>query len=273
MERPPTPASRHLGTPRPPTAPASLTCYCDRRIQPPQQPHRPALCTSFAVAPCHPPPQPPPPLGSRAATFPRAPSLPRDHHQTPHPRAFGPLAIQSTDPSVRRSPTSPGSGGHGGMMCGVRSSSAPALRMTGRPPLPAPWLAYAANTDAASIWGTSTAASSVAMSQRSSSDRVDLEIQSTSHRGVPHFLLSMQSTAKAKGLAFPGASGQLASKIGGVLVISAVSDEGSEAATAPTVPCSPVGRPVQLGCHGRPPKPPPQPRHWMAPPRHPFTVM
>ncbi|XBH62636.1 hypothetical protein VPH35_116813 [Triticum aestivum] len=92
------------------------------------------------------------------------------------------------------------------MMCGVRSGSAPALTTMGRPPLSAPWMAYAANTDAASIWGTSTAASSVAVFRRSSSDWVDLELQSTSHRGVPHFLLSMQSTVKAKGLAVPGAS-------------------------------------------------------------------
>uniref|UniRef100_A0A8R7PTQ7 Uncharacterized protein n=1 Tax=Triticum urartu TaxID=4572 RepID=A0A8R7PTQ7_TRIUA len=66
--------------------------------------------------------------------------------------------------------------------------------------------------------------------------------------------------SKPKGLVVLGASGQLASKIGGGSVISAVNDEGSEAATAPPAPCSSVGRPVQLGCHGRPPKPPPQPQ-------------
>ena len=37
-------------------------------------------------------------------------------------------------------------------------------------------------------------------------------------------------------------------------------------------PCSSVATPVQLGCHGRPPKPPPQPRHWTARNRHPSTA-
>ena len=129
-------------------------------------------------------------------------------------------------------------------MCGVRSGSTPALTTTGRPPLSELWLAYAANTDAASIWGTSTAASSVAVSRRSSSDRVDLELQSTSHRGMPHFLLSMQSTVKAKGLVVPGALGAAGFKDWrgfGYLGGQRRGIRGSHRATSP----------VQLGCQAR----------------------
>lgn len=81
---------------------------------------------------------------------------------------------------------------------------------------------------------------------------VDLALQSTSHRGVPHFLLPTQSTVKAKrDMPSWGHQGQLDSKIGGGSVISTVNDEGSEAATMSPAPCSSVGRPVQLGFHPR----------------------
>ncbi|KAM3292119.1 hypothetical protein ACQJBY_036185 [Aegilops geniculata] len=121
---------------------------------------------------------------------------------------------------------------------------------------------HAANTDAASIWGTSTVASSIAVSRQSSSDRggFDTVVHIAQRRAPlpPPHAVHCQSQ---RDLPSWGHQGQLASKIGGGSVISAVNDEGFKAATAPPAPCSLVGRPVRLGCHGRPPKPPPQPQH------------
>lgn len=128
---------------------------------------------------------------------------------------------------------------------------------SGRPPLSGAMVGHAANTDAASIWGTSTAptaAPGVAVSRRSSSDRVDAALQSTSHRGVPHFLLSMQSTVKAKGLSRPGGvRGSWLQRLEGVRLSrgSATRDPRQRPPTAPPAPCSSVAGPVQLGCHPR----------------------
>lgn len=73
-------------------------------------------------------------------------------------------------------------------------------------PPPAPtWIRPppSATTAAASIWGASTvpyrSPGHHGVLRRSSSDRVDGALQSTSHNGVPHFLLYMQYTVIAKG--------------------------------------------------------------------------
>nr|XP_040242389.1 uncharacterized protein LOC120962697 [Aegilops tauschii subsp. strangulata] len=117
---------------------------------------------------------------------------------------------------------------------------------------------HAANADAASIWGTSTAASSIAVSRRSSSDRggfgTAVHIAQRRAPLPPPHAVHCQSQ---RDLPSWGHQGQLASKIGGGSVISAVNDGGSEAAIAPPAPCSSVGRPVQLGWQARAARLPP----------------
>lgn len=140
---------------------------------------------------------------------------------------------------------------------------------------------HAANTDAASIWGTSTATSSIAVSRRSSSDRggfgTAVHIAQRRAPLPPLHAVHCQS----QGACHPGGIwGSWLQRLEGIWLSrwSAMRDPRQPPRRQPHAarlagPCGSVATPVQLGCHGRPPKPPPHPRHLTTPPRHPFTVM